>query len=64
VRSRPAPVYESRPTTIVPPSNEVVVPLNGRLAPLAPAGGAPQVQPVPPPGSTGPAGAAPAGRAD
>ena len=38
----PAPVYRSVPTTINPPrgTNEVVVPLNGRLAPIVP-GGAP-----------------------
>lgn len=64
VRSRPAPVHESRPTTIVPPPSEVVVPLNGRLAPLLPEGGGPQVQPVPSPSSTAPAGEARAGRAD
>lgn len=64
VRSRPAPIYQSRPTTIVPPPNEVVVPLNGRLVPLLPDGGGPQVQPVPSPSSIEPTGGAPAGRAD
>jgi len=64
VRSRPAPVYESRPTTIVPPPNEVVVPLNGRLAPLVTEGGGAQVQPVPSPSSSEPAGAAPSRRTD
>src|SRR5690606_2817208 len=56
VSREPAPIFRSVPTTINPPrgTNEVVVPLNGRVTPIAPVApqGAPAdaSQPLAPPG--------------
>jgi general secretion pathway protein D len=49
VRGGAAPIYRSEPTIVNPPraTNEVVVPIGGRLAPMVPAGGvAPGTAPV------------------